>query len=37
METYPAWVKQLQEKSIKDLMDQGMSEEDARGMMGYKK
>jgi len=37
METYPAWVKQLQEKSIKDLMDQGMGEKDARGMMGYTK
>jgi len=37
METYPAWVKQLQEKSIRDLMNQGMSEEDARGMMGYTK
>lgn len=37
METYPEWVKKLQEKSIKDLMEQGMSEEDARGMMGYLK
>ena len=37
METYPAWLKQVQEKSIKDLIDQGMSEDDARGMLGYTK
>ena len=37
METHPSWVKKLQENSIRDLMDQGMSEEDARGMLGYTK
>lgn len=34
---YPDWIKRVQERSIKDLMKQGMSEEDARGMMGYTK
>lgn len=37
METYPAWLKALQEQTIKDLMVKGMSEDDARGMMGYTK
>ena len=37
MEGHSEWIKKLQEKSIKDLMEQGMTEEDARGMMGYTK
>jgi hypothetical protein len=37
MKAHPEWVKKLQEKSIKDLVDQGMSEEDARGMLGCTK
>jgi hypothetical protein len=34
MKEHPAWVKKLQDKGIKDLMDQGMTEEDAKGMLG---
>lgn len=36
LKKHPEWVKKIQDKGIKDLMDQGMSEEDARGMTGYK-
>jgi len=32
----PEWVKKVQAKSIKDLMEQGMTEEDAKGMLGVK-
>jgi len=30
----PEWVKKVQAKSIKDLMEQGMTEDDAKGMLG---
>jgi len=33
---HPAWVKSVQDKGIKDLMEQGISEEDAKGMLGVK-
>lgn len=33
---HPEWVKKVQDKGIKDLVEQGMSEEDAKGMLGVR-
>jgi len=34
LEIHPEWIKKAQDKGVKDLMEQGMSEEDAKGMLG---
>jgi hypothetical protein len=36
LKEHPKWVKAIQEKSVKDLVEQGMSEQDAKGMLGVK-
>ena len=36
LERLPDWVKRAQANSLKDLVDQGMSEEDAKSMLGVK-
>lgn len=34
LERIKPWVVRVQEKAVQDLMEQGMSEEDAKGMLG---
>ena len=34
MATYPAWIQQMQDKQLKELIDSGMPEQDAKDMLG---